>query len=102
MREHVDKQGRVLRSPTKRDLEAVARRVRSSGAESVAISLLFSLLDPAHERRLAKPLRGMSVSTSHEVLAEFRESERSSTPALDAYLKPLVVRYLRGRGRAGH
>jgi len=102
LRERVDARGRVLRSPTKRDLEAVARRVRSSGAESVAISLLFSFLDPAHERRLAKALRGMSVSTSHEVLAEFREFERSSTTALDAYVKPLVVRYLRGLERAVH
>src|SRR5207244_646871 len=43
-----------------------------------------------------------SVSTSHEVLAEFREFERSSTTALDAYVKPLVVRYLRGLERAVH
>ncbi len=102
LRERVDARGRVLRSPTNRDLEAVARQVRSSGAESVAISLLFSFLDPAHERRLAKALRGMSVSTSHEILAEFREFERSSTTALDAYVKPLVVRYLRGLERAVH
>src|SRR5207249_316365 len=67
-----------------------------------AILLLFSFIDPAHERRLAKALRGMSVSTSHEVLAEFREFERSSTTALDAYVKPLVVRYLRGLERAVH
>src|SRR5438093_9569585 len=44
----------------------------------------------------------MSVSTSHKVLAEFREFERSSTTALDAYVKPLVVRYLRGLERAVH
>src|SRR5437899_9547424 len=102
LRERVDARGRVLRSPTKRDLEAVARQVRSSGAESVAISLLFSFLHPAHEARLAKALRGISVSASHEVLAEFREFERSSTTALDAYVKPLVVRYLRGLERAVH
>ena len=102
LRERVDARGRVLRSPTKRDLEAVVRKVRASGAESVAISLLFSFVHPAHEQRLGKALRGLSVSTSHEVLAEFREFERSSTTALDAYVKPLVVRYLQGLERAVH
>ena len=100
LRERVDARGRVLRSPTKRDLAEVVRRVRSSGAESVAISLLFSFLHPAHEQRLAKALSGLSVSTSHEVLAEFREFERSSTTALDAYVKPLVMRYLQDLERA--
>src|SRR5436309_18793 len=100
LRERVDAHGRVLRSPTKRDLAEVVRRVRSSGAESVAISLLFSFLHPAHEQRLAKALSGLSVSTSHEVLAEFREFERSSTTALDAYVKPLVMRYLHDLERA--
>src|SRR5437899_1165061 len=102
LRERVDARGRVLRSPTRRDLEAVVRKVRSSGAESVAISLLFSFVHPAHEQRLAKALRGLSVSTSHEVLAEFREFERSSTTALDAYVQPLAVRYLQGLERAVH
>ena len=100
LRERVDARGRVLRSPTRRDLEAVVRKVRSSGAESVAISLLFSFLHPAHEQRLAKALSGLSVSTSHEVLAESREFERSSTTALDAYVKPLVVRYVQDLERA--
>src|SRR3989454_12768783 len=102
LRERVDARGRVLRSPTRRDLEAVVRKVRSSGAESVGISLLFSFLHPAHEQRLAKALSGLSASTSHEVLAEFRDFERSSTTALDAYVKPLVVRYLQGLERAVH
>ncbi len=95
LRERVDARGRVLQAPTRRDLQEIARKVRSSGAESVAVSLLFSFLHPAHERRLAKVLSGLPVSTSHEVLAEFREFERSSTTVLDAYVKPLVIRYLR-------
>src|SRR6059036_3986882 len=100
LRERVDARGRVLRSPTKRDLAEVVRKIRSSGAESVAISLLFSFLLPAHEQRLAKALSGLSVSTSHEVLSEFREFERSSTTALDAYVKPLVIRYLQSLEKA--
>ena len=84
----------------------------SSGAESVAICLLFSYLDPAHERRIAAHLRerlpGVHVSASHEVLPRFREYERCSTTAIDAYLSPLLGRYLgrlgearRGGGPAG-
>ncbi len=76
--ERVDAHGRILRAPTKRDLEALARKVRSSGAESVAVSLLFSFLRPDHERLVARALVGLPVSASHEVLAEFREFERSS------------------------
>jgi N-methylhydantoinase A len=72
--------------------------VRDSGAESVAICLLFSYLDPSHEQRIAAHLRqelpGIHVSTSHEVLPRFREYERCSTTTIDAYLSPLLGRYL--------
>jgi len=78
--------------------ERLARALRKSGAESVAICLLFSYVDPAHERRLAERLRrelpGVHVSASHEVLPRFREYERCSTTAIDAYLSPLLGRYL--------
>jgi len=94
LRERVDAQGRVRLRPSKREIERVARVVRESGAESVAISLLFSFLHPAHERAMSRALRDLPTSVSHEVLAEFREFERSSTTALDAYIKPLVRRYL--------
>ncbi len=78
--------------------ERLAAALRDSGAESVAICLLFSYLDPSHERRLAEHLRaelpGVHVSASHEVLPRFREYERCSTTAIDAYLSPLLGRYL--------
>jgi N-methylhydantoinase A len=78
--------------------------IRKSGAESVAVCLLFSYLDPTHERRLAEHLRrelpGVHVSASHEVLPRFREYERCSTTAIDAYLSPLLGRYLGGLERA--
>lgn len=76
----------------------LAELVRDSDAEAVAICLLFSYLDPSHERRIAAHLRselpGMHVSASHEVLPRFREYERCSTTAIDAYLSPLLGRYL--------
>jgi N-methylhydantoinase A len=78
--------------------ERLAAALEEGGAESVAICLLFSYLDPTHERRLAAHLRErlprLHVSASHEVLPRFREYERASTTAIDAYLSPLLGRYL--------
>ncbi|HWO15269.1 MAG TPA: hydantoinase B/oxoprolinase family protein [Solirubrobacterales bacterium] len=78
--------------------ERLAQALRESGAESVAVCLLFSYVDPAHERRIAEHLRrelpGVHVSASHEVLPRFREYERCSTTAIDAYLSPLLGDYL--------
>ena len=84
--------------------ERLAELVRDSGAESVAVCLLFSYLDPSHERAIAARLRerlpSVHVSASHEVLPRFREYERCSTTAIDAYLSPLLGRYLRRLGEA--
>ncbi len=84
--------------------ERLAAAIAASGAEAVAICLLFSYLDPGHERRLAEHLRrrlpGVHVSASHEVLPRFREFERCSTTVIDAYLSPLLGRYLGRLGEA--
>jgi N-methylhydantoinase A len=76
----------------------LAAAIEAADAESVAICLLFSYLDPSHEERIAAELRrrlpGVHVSASHEVLPRFREFERCSTTAIDAYLSPLLGRYL--------
>jgi N-methylhydantoinase A len=67
-------------------------------AEAIAVSLLFSFRDPEPERRVAAELRrrypSAHVVASHEVAPEFREYERASTTAVDAYLGPVVSRYL--------
>jgi N-methylhydantoinase A len=84
--------------------ERLAAAIEASGAEAVAICLLFSYLDPSHERRIAAHLRrrlpGVHVSASHEVLPRFREFERCSTTVVDAYLSPLLSRYLGELGEA--
>jgi N-methylhydantoinase A len=84
--------------------ERLAQAIRESGAESVAVCLLFSYLEPAHEQRIAAHLRerlpGVHVSASHEVLPRFREYERCSTTVIDAYLSPLLGRYLSRLGEA--
>ena len=78
--------------------ERLAAAIAASGAEAVAICLLFSYLDPGHERRIAAALRerlpGVHVSASHKVLPRFREYEGCSTTVIDAYLSPLLGRYL--------
>jgi N-methylhydantoinase A len=67
-------------------------------AEAVAVCLLFSFRDPSHEAAVANELRrrlpGAHVVASHEVSPEFREYERASTTAVDAYLGPVLSRYL--------
>ena len=68
--------------------------------EAVAVGLLFAYRDPRHEQAIATALRaalpGIPVVASSEVLPEIREYERIATTALDAYLTPLLARYLEG------
>jgi N-methylhydantoinase A len=68
-------------------------------AEAVAVCLLFSFRDSTHERAVAEEVRRrlpeVHVVASHEVAPEFREYERASTTAVDAYLGPVLARYLR-------
>src|SRR5207302_7087043 len=73
-------------------------------AETVAVCLLFAFRDPSHERTVVAELRrrhpGVHVVASHEVAPEFREYERASTTAADAYLAPVAARYLRALATA--
>jgi N-methylhydantoinase A len=64
--------------------------------ESVAVCLLFSFANPAHEQLIAQALEpiGIPVSQSHRILPEYREYERTSTVVINAYLVPLMSRYL--------
>jgi N-methylhydantoinase A len=72
--------------------------------EAVAVCLLFSFRDPAHERAVAEELRRRlpraRIVASHEVSPEFREYERASTATTDAYLGPVVSHYLEALGEA--
>jgi len=81
-----------------RSLAGALDRLEAAGVESVAISLLHSYRDPTHEQRVASAvaerLPEVAVSASHDVLSLFREYERTSTTVVDAYLSPLLGRYL--------
>ncbi|MGB6689531.1 MAG: hydantoinase/oxoprolinase family protein [Terracidiphilus sp.] len=94
--ERVSAEGEILRTPTEEELAALVERVRASGAESVAISLLFSFANPETERRVEAALRclGIPISASHRILPEFREYERASTTVVNAYLAPRMESYL--------
>ena len=96
VRERVSAEGEILLAPSDEELTALAENVRGSGAEAVAISLLFSFANPETERRIEAVLLGLglSVSASHRILPEFREYERASTTVVNAYLAPRMERYL--------
>jgi N-methylhydantoinase A len=95
----------VLTALDESSLARVVESVRADGSQAVAVGLLFSFAHPEHERRVAEALRAalpdVHVSASCEVLPEFREYERLSTTAVDAYLTPVLRAYLeRLAGRA--
>src|SRR5258705_8830711 len=94
--ERVVASGEVLEELDERQLATLARKLRKAGVESVAISLLFSFLHPEHEDRIAAALEslGVPLSISHRILPEYREYERTSTVTINAYLQPLMGRYL--------
>ncbi len=96
LRERIDADGRALLRPTRAELARTVRRVERGGAQSVAVCLLFSFANPAHEQAVARALRakGLQVSVSHEILPEFREFERTATTVVNAYLVPVMGRYL--------
>ena len=78
-------------------VRALAETLRDGDVEAVAVSLLHAYADPENEQVAARVLRDeldVPVSASHEVLAEFREYERTSTTAVDAYVRPAIDRYV--------
>jgi N-methylhydantoinase A len=79
-------------------VRAAGRRAREEDFGGIAVAFLFSYLDPGHELRaaeiLAEEAPGVSLSMSHRVAREWREYERTSSTVLDAYVAPIVRRYL--------
>lgn len=91
--------GERLREPEAGELEALASELEAAGVSAVAINLVFSFLDPEAEDRIAAALpEGLYVSRSSRVLPESGEYERGIATWLNAWLGPIVQRYL---GRLG-
>ncbi len=97
----------ATRVPTPEELADVSLRVSALHPEAVAVSCLYSFLDPAREQAIGAAVAGVGVpvSLSSEVAPEFREFERTSTTALNAYLAPRMSGDLtslrQGAGEAG-
>jgi N-methylhydantoinase A len=98
VRERLRADGAVAVPLDEEDVAAVGRRLAEEGIEAVAVCFLHSYANPAHERRSAEILAAMLpdavVTGSAEVLPEYREYERFSTTALNAYVAPRMRRYL--------
>lgn len=94
--ERVSAEGTILHRPQREDLQRLARDVHASGAEAIALSTLFSFANPQNERATASVLEELALplSVSHEILPEFREYERAGTIVINAYLQPVMQRYL--------
>ena len=98
--ERVDRRGRVLIPLDEGSVRAVLPVLDEHGVESVAIGLIHGYANPAHERRIAEILAaerpGLSVTLASDVCPEIREYERLSTACANAYVRPLMARYLTG------
>jgi N-methylhydantoinase A len=96
--ERVDCEGRQMVALDRSGARASIRTLKRSGVESVAVSFLFSFLNPAHEQEIAALLEEefpeAYVSLSIQVLPQLRAYERHSTTALNAYVGPILARYL--------
>ena len=97
--ERVRADGSVLRLLEDEDAREQVHSLKRMGAESIAVCLLNSFENPAHElalkRILCEEFPSASVSISYEVLPQIREYERTSTTVTNAYVKPLTEKYLR-------
>ncbi len=98
--ERLDARGHVLVPLDEAAVREAAARLRAQGVHAVAVCYLFSFVNPAHERRtreiLTEVVPEMTVSLSSDVDPTFREYERTCVTAFDAYLGPVVKRYLAG------
>ncbi len=88
--------GEILESFSAADLEPLRRQLAATDVESLAVSLLFAFSNPRHEELVGQELAnlGLPLSLSHQILAEFREYERTSTTLINAYVSPKMDRYL--------
>jgi N-methylhydantoinase A len=94
--ERIASDGEILTAPSPEELKDLAEKIAAANPESVAISLLFSFANPKNELAVADALKSLQVplSISHQILPEFREYERTSTVVINAYLQPVMQRYL--------
>jgi N-methylhydantoinase A/oxoprolinase/acetone carboxylase beta subunit len=104
--ERVYHDGTVARRPTAAELKRLATRLKRAGVRSIAICFLHAYQNAVNERAVITSIKtalkqtGVYVCASHDVSPEFREYERSSTTAVNAYVGPLMEEYLADLERA--
>jgi len=98
IKERIDANGGIVETLEDSAIRKAVETVKASGAEACAVGLLFAFINPEHERRIGEILKAelpdVFVSLSSSVQPEFREYERLSTTVLNAYLQPIVTRYM--------
>ncbi|MDX6380093.1 MAG: N-methylhydantoinase [Rubrobacteraceae bacterium] len=98
VRERMGPEGEIT-ALDEESLEKAVSAIKEAEVEAVAVCLLFAFMHPQHEKRIGEALKetlpDVHVSLSSEVLPEFREYERFSTTAADAYLAPKLAAYLK-------
>ena len=96
--ERLDFRGKVVRPLDEAAVRRAVRRLKKQGIESIAVVLLFSFINPAHELRVKEIIEeeypGVRISLSHVVMPSAPEFERTSTTLVDAYVGPSVATYL--------
>jgi len=98
--ERLDYTGEILQSLDEAVLDSVLDQIMGQGVDAVAVCFLYSFINPSHEERVRQRIveRGLleewQVVLSADVLPEFREYERASTTALEAYVRPVMTRYI--------
>jgi N-methylhydantoinase A len=96
--ERIDADGNILQQLDTRKLNSLLREIDQRGLESIAICLLHSYINPAHEQKLRDLIQarrpGLSITLSSEVCPEIREFDRACTALANAYIKPLMAAYL--------
>jgi N-methylhydantoinase A len=96
--ERIDARGRVVKPLDETAVAGLAARLEADGVESVAIGFLHSYVNPAHEQRVRELLLGriggVTMTLSSDVSPEMREYERLSTACANAYVQPMMGRYL--------
>ncbi len=104
VRERLDAAGDVLEPLDAAAVAALGEKLAASDVESLAVALLFAFRNPAHEQAVAAILRAvcpnLPISLSSDILPEYREYERTATTVINAYVQPVVGRYMARLARA--
>ena len=98
VRERMNYKGEVLAPLIETDIDAIVEDFRAQGVEAIAVCLLHSYANPAHELAIADRIKSLwptvSVVASHEISREWREYERTNTATVCAYVQPISEQYL--------